>query len=246
MSRNPQSGVTLIEILIAVSLLSLLSVGMLTAMHLGLSTMERTDSRLVKNRRVVNARNIVESEIDGFRATNAILRLENGSARYVAFLQAEPQTMRFVTTYSLEYAWRGGLRVAALQVIPGEKNEGVRLIVDETPYLGGMQAGTLIAGIEQDSLTNQQLIRYAPVVPGPHSFVIADRLRYCRFWYLEQEPAPALPAWHRSQLHPAIMPLGVRVEMESLDNSGNDLHVDTVTLKFPVDSIPGGVYADGQ
>ena len=52
MKNNPESGVTLIEILIAVSLLSLLSVGMLMAMRLGFNTMDKTDSRLVRNRRV--------------------------------------------------------------------------------------------------------------------------------------------------------------------------------------------------
>ena len=39
--------------------------------------------------------------------------------------------MRFVTSYSLEDAWRGRPRIAAMQVIPGENNQGVRLIVNE-------------------------------------------------------------------------------------------------------------------
>ena len=56
MRNNPESGVTLIEILIAVSLLSLLSVGMLVAMRLGFNTMDKTDTRLVQNRRVANSR----------------------------------------------------------------------------------------------------------------------------------------------------------------------------------------------
>ena len=56
MKPRSQSGVTLIEILVAVSLLSLLSVGMLTAMRLGFNTMDKVDAHLVANRRVVNSR----------------------------------------------------------------------------------------------------------------------------------------------------------------------------------------------
>ena len=51
--------------------------------------------------------------------------------------------MRFVTTYSLQDAWRGRPQIAALHVIPGADGKGVRLIVDETPYTGPDQAGRI-------------------------------------------------------------------------------------------------------
>ena len=135
--NRSRAGVTLIEILIAVSLLSLLTTGILVAMHLGLSTMDRTDSRLVSNRRVVNARRIVENEIDGFIFTTATWPPTPDAQRVVTFFQAEPETMRFVTSYSLQDANdRGRPQIAVpLQVIPGDRGEGVRLIVNETPRL---------------------------------------------------------------------------------------------------------------
>ena len=51
--------------------------------------------------------------------------------------------MRFVTSYSLQDAWRGRPQIAALQVIPGADGAGVRLIVNETPYTGPAQAGQM-------------------------------------------------------------------------------------------------------
>ncbi len=46
MRGSRKSGVTLIEILIAISLLSLLSAGILVAMRLGLNTMDKTRTRV--------------------------------------------------------------------------------------------------------------------------------------------------------------------------------------------------------
>jgi len=55
-----QAGVTLIEVLIAITLLSLLTTGMLFAMRVGLMAFSKTDTKLMDNRRVVGAQRVVE------------------------------------------------------------------------------------------------------------------------------------------------------------------------------------------
>ena len=62
---GPTSGVTLIEVLIAITLLSMLSVGMMVAMRIGLSAFAKTDSKLMDNRRVAGAQRLVEQELKG-------------------------------------------------------------------------------------------------------------------------------------------------------------------------------------
>ena len=244
---NTESGVTLIEILIAVSLLSLLSVGMLVAMRLGFTTMDKTDTRLVRNRRVSNTRGIIESEIEGFIYSAANYRPQPDAIRTVPFLQTEAQSMRFVTSYSLEDGWRGRPRIAAIQVIPGENNQGVRLIVNETLYTGPDQAGQEILGIEQDP-AGPQTIRFAPIVPGPQSFVLADRLAYCRFSWLEPLREPPFQLWRPDWVQPQLLPLAVRIEMaplaHSVDSGPTELRIGTVTVPFNVNRSPGGDYAD--
>ena len=240
---NTESGVTLIEILIAVSLLSLLSVGMLVAMRLGFSTMDKTDTRLVRNRRVSNTRGIIESEIDGFVYSLADYRPAPNEKRTVPFLQTEAQSMRFVTSYSLEEGWRGRPRIAELQVIPGEKNQGVRLIVNETPYSGPEQAGREILGIEQEP-SRPPIIRFAPILPGPQSFVLADRLAFCRFSWLEPLFVPPFQRWRPDWVQPQILPLAVRIEMAPLDSTPTELRIGTVTVPFNVNRSPGTNYAD--
>ena len=247
-ARGPvskQAGVTLIEILIAVSLLSLLSVGILMAMRIGFNTMEKTDAHLVQNRRVANARKIIENEIDGFMFTRAMWHPKPETFLELPFVEWEPQSMRFVTAYSLQDAWRGRPQIAEFQVIPGEKNVGVRLIVNETPYTGEAQTGAEVVAIEQDPKTGVQKTRFTPVVAGAQSFVLADRLAYCRLWYLQPLPEAPFQVW-RPDWDQGLLPQGIRIEMAPLDQGPSELHVTTVTVSFPVNRHPGVRYIDGQ
>ena len=237
--HNPRAGVTLIEILIAVTLLSLLSTGVLISMRVGFNTMDKTDQHLSRNRRVVNTRRILESEIDGFVYSIANFFPAPTAMTQVIFLQAEQQTMRFVTTYSLNDGWRGKPRLAELQVIPGDRGEGVRLILNETPYTGPVQTGLRIAALVPDPATGVQLTRYKPVEAGANSFVLADRLAFCRFSYLVIVPNPPYQLWQSAWIQQQRLPLGVRVEMSPLDITNNDLHISTVTIPLRVNRIPG-------
>lgn len=243
MMKNPQSGVTLIEILVAVTLLSLLSVGMLVAMRLGFSTMDKVDSHMMSNRRVVNARGIIESEIEGFVPTTAEYHPQPEMNVLLPFLQTEAQVMRFVTTYSLEDGWRGRPQVVVLQVIPGEST-GVRLIVNETPYTGREQAGRNIAGVEQDEASGRRIVHYTAVTSGPNSFVLADRLAFCRFSYLEPLLQAPFQLWRPDWVQPQRLPQAIRIEMAPLEASPQGLHVTTVTARVNVNRTPGLAYAD--
>jgi prepilin-type N-terminal cleavage/methylation domain-containing protein len=239
-SLNGKAGVTLIELLLAISLLSLLSVGMLISMRIGFNTMERVDSRLVSDRRVSYARRIIEDEISGYIYTMAAWRPRPDAPVIVVFNQWEPQTMRFVTAYSLQDAWRGRPQIAALQVIPGADGNGVRLIVNETPYTGSDQAGQMITSVDPDST-----VSYAPVVAGSQSFVLADRLSYCRFSYLQSTPSAApFQVWRSDWTRVQQLPQGVRIDMAPLDTSPASLHVSTVTVALHVNTTPGTTYAD--
>lgn len=223
-----RAGVTLIEVLLAVSLLSLLSVGMLMAMRIGFNTLEKTDTHLEKNRRVANSRKIIENELAGFILTKAEWVPKPDVVFTFPFVQWEPSSMRFVTAYSLRDGWRGRPQIAALQVIPREKGEGVRLIVNETPYTGPREAGLTIAGLVEG------VVQFAPILPGDGSFVLADRLSYCRFSYLEPIYEPPFQVWRPLWKIPVNLPLGVRIEMAPLDSAPSELRVTTVTVPLEV------------
>ena len=248
-AKHPEAGVTLIEILIAVTLLSFLSVGVLLAMRTGFNTMGKVDSRLVTDRRVSYARRIIESEIAGFAYTTANWHPGQPENRTVPFTQWEYQTMRFVTTYSLQEASRGKPQIAALQVIPGADGNGVRLIVNETPYTDEIQAGQMILGFTPGSSAPgkppaAETVNFAPVVAGPQSFVLADRLAYCHFSYLEPLFEPPFQDWRPDWALPNRLPQGIRIEMAPLGGTPADLHVSTITAALNVNQTPGVYYGD--
>ena len=236
---HPEAGVTLIEILIAVSLLSLLSVGILIAMRVGFNTMDKVNSRLLADRRISYARRILEGEIAGFTYTTASWHPGTPMNRIVPFTQWEPQTMRFVTSYSLQDSWRGRPQMVALQVIPGAEGQGVRLIVNETPYTDSIQTGATIASFDTEGVAH-----FAPVIAGPQSFVLSDRLAYCRFSYLVPSSDPPYEQWQPEWITRTRLPMGIRIEMAPLDNNASALHPSTVVAALHVNRSPGLIYAD--
>ncbi len=249
MKKNRQAGVTLLEMIVAVSLLSLLSAGMLIAMRLGFNTMDKVNSHLILDRRVVNSRGIIENEISGFMFTMADFMPGSPGFRSVPFIEAAPQSMRFVTSYSLNDGWRGRPQIAVLQVIQGDivagdPRRGVRLIVNELPYTGPVQAGETITGIETDPGSGQPVAQFVGVAPGPQSFVLADRLAFCRFLYLQPLPEAPFQVWRADWVLPAQLPLAIRIEMAPLDTGASSLHVTTVTVPLHVRRTAGGTYAD--
>jgi len=244
MKRRRQSGISLMEVLIAVSLLSLLAVGMLTAMRIGLSALEKTNRRLVSNRRVTGAQRVLEQQVAGFMPVIALARLAPGMPPEKApFFQGEPQSMRFVSSYSLQEASRGYPRILEFQVIPRDEGEGVRLVVSEHLYTGPVSAGQFCIGRRMDPLSNTPVALFRPIRVGPGSFVLADRLAFCRFFFLNppKPPDPNMwqPVWTR-----AGWPRAVRIDMAPLDEESTSLRPTVVTAPLRVDRIPIFDYGD--
>ena len=233
-----RAGVTLIELLIAISLLSLLSVGILMAMRVGLNAMQKANARLMDNRRVFSVQRILEQQLAGFMPELAdCLPGPQAPPVKMPFFQGEPQSMRFVSSYSLGEAARGYPRILEFQVIPGENNVGVRLVVNEHLYTGSLGAGVFCLGRTPDPLSGIPVPRFRPIEIGPSSFVLADRLAYCRFSYREIAPAPLLerwvPVWTK-----VTWPTAVRVEMAPLEPDSTRLQLVTLVAPIRVNKVP--------
>ena len=223
-------GVTLMELLVAITLLSLLSVGILFGMRIGLSAMERANGRLQANRRVLGVERVITQQIAGFIPVKA-----DCPAR-MPFFQGEPQTMRFVSTYSLNEAGRGIPRILEYQVIPGE-NGGVRLVVNELIYSGPLSTGQLCAGIVQNRMI------FKPVQIGSGSFVLADKLASCRFIYKEEQELPKPDLWTDRWIK-VRAPNAIRIEMSPLDHDPGKLEVPSITVPVRVNRDPTIAYSD--
>lgn len=237
-------GITLMELLVAISLLSLLSVGILFAFRIGLNAMSKTNNRMMSNRRVLGVERILEQQIAGFVPTRADCRAApQAPPQQLPFFQGDPQTMRFVSTYSLQEASRGYPRILEFQVIPGDEGRGVRLIVNEHLYSGPPSTGRLCSGSRSDPQTRTTTVIFYPVQIVADSFVLADKLAHCRFWFREEMEAPQRPVWHERWTKD-FTPSAVRIDMAPLEDDPAKLQVPSIIAPFRVDRHPMIGYSD--
>ena len=217
------------EVLIAISLLSVLSVGIMTAMRVGLNAMSKTNSKLMDNRRVAGTQRILEQQIAGLMPLFANCRAgPELPVTKTAYFQGTPDSMRFVSSFSLRGASRGMPQILEFRIIPGDRGRGVRLVVNEVPYTGPLTVGASC---------------FQPVEVGPQSFVLADRLAFCRFAYMEAMPPPVLQRWLPVWILPS-WPRGIRVEMAPLEEDAYRLRPVTITAKVNVHRAMDISYAD--
>ncbi len=236
---SSQSGVTLLELLIAITLVTLVSVGILTAMRVGFIAMDRTNTKLMGNRRVIGAQRILEQQLAGFLpATADCISAPNQAPSPIKFFQGEPESMRFVTTYSIQEASRGVPQIVEYQIIPGDDGKGVRLVVNERPYTGPRAAGVTCLGILPHPVLNVPAPRFRPVEVGPASFVLADKLAFCRFAYREKPNPPQPEKWLPMWVSQFEWPSAVRVDMAPLGTDSSRLQLLPVTVPIRATKDP--------
>jgi general secretion pathway protein J len=238
-----KSGMTLIEVMIAITLVALLMTGMLFAMRISLNSFGKTNDRLIANRRVTGAQRILEQQIAGFMPVKASSapNVVGQTGFNVLFFQGESQSMRFVSTYSLRDSSRGVPHILEFQVIPGAEG-GVRLIVNEWPYTGPLSAGAMVTGQGPGGDFGVITI-FRPIETGTGSFVLADKLATCRFTFQELRPAPDYQRWYDVWTKPE-WPAAIRIEMMPLKAEPGMLKMMTVTAPVRLTKSPMLVYDD--
>jgi prepilin-type N-terminal cleavage/methylation domain-containing protein len=225
-AQRRDRGVTLMEVMIAVTLLSLLTLAMFIAMRVGFNTYGKTQTKLMADRRVAGAQRILQQELNGLMPViSGCGASEKGPPLRFGFFQGEPDRMRLVSTFSLQGGWRGQPQILELLVIPGEE-KGVRLIVNEIPYAGPLGTAQLCLGF------NEKLPIFAPITATDKSFVLADKLDYCRFSYLGMGEKPSDPGIWKAKWAEKGWPFSIRVEMAPLEPDPSRLQ--PVSLTAPI------------
>ena len=254
--RRPDAGLTLIEILVAVTLLALLSAGMLTALAMSAGSWSQARERLTLDRRIATANQLLYAQ---FAAVTPVLMQPPAlsGAPPAPFFHGEPKQMRFVSSYSLDAGPRGGLIIVELNV--QNAKEGERLVLTQSPYRGPFSTGRYAMGTERDGPAGFRIL-YSPVRPRADSLIVADQLESCLFEYQREprtpgEPAEWLPFWGdanqlpaaiRVRLTPAkrearLQPVAITAEVRARyappfgpgQNTGPQLERDVIEIRTP-------------
>jgi hypothetical protein len=235
MRRSGQRGVTLMEVLIAVSIVMILTVAIAYSIGLGIDAMDRTEGYLASKRRVINTQRMIERQLAGLMPAEADCVLENPEVpERIGFFQGEPTEMRFVSTYSLAGGSRGYPNILEFKVIPDQdafRGAGVRLIVNERLYTGPLGAGQLCYGLQLDPAFGLAVPIFVPIQPRPDSFVLADKLEACVFRYLQPGDPVNPPQWLDRWVRPGL-PTAVMINM--LPRQGAYTSIKPMPLIFPL------------
>jgi prepilin-type N-terminal cleavage/methylation domain-containing protein len=222
-----EAGFTLIELMISITLVAALATGMLMAMRTSLLSMEKVNSRLQFNRRVMGMERVLTHQIGGVMPV-----LADCGGRIPIFL-GTPDSLRLVSSYSMAEGARGYPQFDVFQVIRGE--QGLRLVVTEHLFTSPSSTAPFCGG-EQAPWTEIT----------PSSMILADRLATCTFSYREALPdsAPSakwLGSWDRADL-----PGAVKIEMTPMDSSPALLPVMNVTVPIRITRQVRSWYDDLQ
>jgi len=229
LDSHSERGFTLIEVLLAVTLLAAISTAMLFAIRTGLLSLSKVDDRLTSNRRVMSVERILARElggvmpVTGYCADNSQMPAFNGT----------DQTLHLVTSYSLSEGSRGEPRVLELQVVPSPGG-GVRLIANETLYSGPYATAPYCAANT-----------FRTGVATPQSFVIADRLAYCHISYQDLDPQMRMGNGNwLAQWNKVNLPAAVHVDMAPAVPDPAFLPLVSVTVPIHITRDVNAPYTD--
>ncbi len=223
MSRRPTSlrrgraGLTLIEMIVAVTLVAAIITGLLMTMRTGLAAYQKVNQRLEDNRRAMGLDQALHRQLGGMMPVPT----ECLNAPNVAAFSGGPASLRFISSASLADGSRGYPRVVEYLAAP-DPNGGVRLMMNERVYAG---PSTLIPFCGPAGPL--------PVGLTPQSVEMAGKMAYIRFVY--RKPIPDSPMggdWVPVWQGVPDLPRAIRIEMAPL---GSDpAHLPMLTVSVPV------------
>lgn len=223
---------TLLELIIAISLVAIISAGMLTAMRTGLLTNEKVAARLESNREVINLRQMLVRQIGGAMPAMILCAGPEGGGD-AALFAGTPRRFHFVSNFSFAEGARGYPQVVDYAIAPSPGG-GFRLVVTEIPYTGPGSAGAFCPG--QGSVVAPE---------GALITVAADHLARAEFSY--QQNVQFVPfgdvMWVEEWNRPAF-PIAVKISMASAENAGALLPAMDLTVRLRTDRDFRGIIAD--
>jgi len=209
-----EAGLTLLELLVSITIVSLLATTALFAWRVGSSAWQKASERMEKDRTVLAVHELLEEQIASMVPYQA---LAESGAREV-FFQGEPGTARFVSRYSLAHRATSGLYLIEYQV--AAQTDGTRqLLLNESPVWGGQELGRLLGAAENRP---EGLVRkFLPFERGPQTVVLLEGLRECRFEYYWSPGASQPGTWSEQwTVRNDEVPQAMRIDAASPAGSG--------------------------
>jgi general secretion pathway protein J len=217
---SAQGGFTLIELIIAITLVSLISLLIYSGLRLGTSTWEGVETRADETSALRTARTFLERELLQARQVQVSIEAQR---RFV--LAGDTQSLEFAAPLS-EYVGIPGLYILRLTL--GTNGQRDQLVL--TRWLLNPK---VLAGEEQDPAW-QPLTGNETVAAPPSSFqsdvasaafgrdLLLDSVGELAFSYFGAQQGELSPNWHRDWIGQPRPPLAVRVHLTTTKQTWPD------------------------
>lgn len=203
--RKRQAGMTLIELLIAVTLFGAISASMGVVLNIAFTSMKKIDDKVDFNRRIIASQRTLDQILHGM-----IPVIAQCAGKPIGISALETGT-RFLSSHSLTEGSRGRVQIVEL-FVASSPNGGFRLLLNERPYLG--KASLSFACAQPFQVTEA-------------SFILADRLSRCRFAFRRFDEASGTEIWFPGWVFPE-WPSAIRIEMAPLKFQANQIQPATI------------------
>jgi prepilin-type N-terminal cleavage/methylation domain-containing protein len=216
MKPRLQNGITLIELLIAMSLLGLISLGMLFAMRIGVNSWQHANKRMSADRSVIAASDLITEQLAGARAKVVGWGPLERRAGFLYF-EGRAGRMRLLTDYSVAARVRGGMWIAEYWFESNARNE-CRLMYNERPF----RSDDDIASTVNQVVTGPAgyVADYRAPVTSASTRVLYSGIHNCTFEYLVEPfnaPVYWTPNWTSDN---RLLPRAVAVRFKGEEADG--------------------------
>jgi prepilin-type N-terminal cleavage/methylation domain-containing protein len=192
-----QSGFTLFEMLLSLTLIGFLMLALLIGMRVATRAWRTGESRLREVHAAAERSDFVVTQVSSlvpYRITSNDPSLPGT----LTVLEATVHCLRFIGSYSSVYRSRTGLVLVEYGIVQPSRGE-VEVVLRETPVAdNAILYHKLILSVTHDPETGQAVINYQPFAVRPSDLRLMTGLSDAAFAYLDVRPANSLePVWRQ-------------------------------------------------
>ena len=180
--RQANNGFTLMELLVSITLMSLVAVAIHSGFRLSLSSWEKSERALQRQRTLQFVLDLITRQVGSMVPFYSRQQLD-GTPVDVLLFHGSAQGMRFVSSFSSEARAADGLRLVEYFLADSPTGEGKALMMNETalPESSGL-LGKVFSSFSRGE-DNYVVPAFSSFVAGPNSVVLAQDLIQAQFEY---------------------------------------------------------------
>jgi prepilin-type N-terminal cleavage/methylation domain-containing protein len=225
-TRSPdQSGFTLFEVLLSLTLLGFLMLALLIGMRVANRAWRTGEARLRQVHAAAERSDFVVTQVSSlvpYRITSTDPNLPGA----LTVLEATANCLRFISSYSSVYRSRTGLALVEYGIVEPSRGD-VEVVLRETPVADNASLyQKLILSVTHDRDTGLAVINYQPFAVRPVDLRLMTGLSGAAFSYLDLHPEKSPdPVWRpnwRSSVE-APYPDAIRLRWERGGEAGEEV-----------------------